>query len=529
MRRFVLALTAVLALAFCSSAAASPVFFVWGKGWGHGIGMPQWGAKGYADHGKDYTWILDHYYTGTEPGPATKTTIRVLLDVGRSSVVIASPSTWTIADADGKSFELAAGSKTFGSGLRVWINGARRTLSPPVTVRRPAGPLTVDGRRYRGSIVLRKPTSALAIVNEVGLQPYLYGVVPWEMPADWHMEALKVQAVAARSYGLANTTSGTYFDVYDDTRDQVYGGFDAEHPRSNEAVQATANEVRTYNGNLATTYFYSSSGGWTANNEDVWPSGTPVPYLRSVRDYWDSLSPHHTWGPTRYSRASLDARLGGFVQGTLRDIVVDVNASRRAGAMIIHGSGGTSSMPGWQVRDVVDLKSSWFRVGVLNLLAGRGQIERGQSVRLSGKARAVGAAWLESRVNGGAWTKVKDLVVNEDARFATTVKPASTRSYRVASAKGASNPVSVTVTARVRFAKPSNRSGLSGVVAPAKRGTLVTVQRRAAGAWGEVARDRTDASGRFEASFELVDGTYRAMARAGGGAESVSPTLRIVG
>jgi SpoIID/LytB domain protein len=397
-----------------------------------------------------------------------------------------------------------------------------------VTFRRAGGGrLTVDGNRYRRSIVLRKPGGSIAIVNVLGLQPYLYGVVPWEMPAEWHPEALKAQAVAARSYGLANTTSGSYFDVYDDTRDQVYGGVEAEDPRTNAAVRATANEVRTYDGHLATTYFYSSSGGRTAANEDVW-DGTPVPYLRSVADPWDRNSPHHRWGPTRYSRTSLRAELGGYVAGTLRDIVVNVNPSRRAGSIKIYGSGGQTSMAGSLVRDTLSLKSSWFRVGVLNIAAGRPHIERGERVRLRGKARSVGDAWLERRTPGGTWTKVRDLELTTAARFSTTVRPPTTRSFRVKSARGASKAVRVEVSASVRFAKPADRSGLAGVVRPGHASSRVEIQRRAGQRWRTVKTGRTDGAGRFSIPFELVNGTYRAVATAPGVSPGVSPRLRIV-
>jgi SpoIID/LytB domain protein len=451
----------------------------------------------------------------------------VLLDAGRSSVTLGSASVWTVEDRRGRSFELAAGSRTVGKGFRIWVDGKRRQLAPPATFRRAdGGRLTVDGNPYRGSIVLRKPGGRLAIVNVLGLQAYLFGVVPWEMPADWHPEALKAQAVAARSYGLANTTSGSYFDVYDDTRDQVYGGIEAEHPRTNAAVRATANKVRTYDGQLATTYFYSSSGGRTAANEDVWGSA-PVPYLRSVRDRWDKISPHHRWGPTRYSRANLDAALGGYVAGRLRDIVVDVNPSLRADSIQIYGSTGTTSMPGWLVRETLGLKSSWLRIGVLNIVAGRARAERGERVRLRGKARSVGDAWLERRAPDGAWANVRDLELT-GARFTTTVRPRATRIYRVKSARGASNGVRVEVTAAVRFARPADRSGLAGVVRPGVVGSRVEIQRRVGKRWRTVGTGSADRSGRFSIPFEVLDGTYRAVATLGGLAPGRSPTLRIV-
>src|SRR5204862_305575 len=123
------------------------------------------------------------------------------------------------------------------------------------------------------------------------------GVVPWEMPHDWRADALRAQAVAARSYALATLKHGETFDVYADTRDQVYGGIRAETPQTNEAVGATAGQVLTWRGRVAITYYFSSSGGRTASSVDGLPWAPRVPYLVSVPDPYDSASPNHTWGP----------------------------------------------------------------------------------------------------------------------------------------------------------------------------------------------------------------------------------------
>jgi SpoIID/LytB domain protein len=526
--RRLLAVGVLSALVCCSSASAAPVFFVWGKGWGHGIGMPQYGAYGYAQHGKSYRWILAHFYPGTEPGQAAKSRIRVLLDVGRSSVTLSSPSTWTVSDGKGRSWELAAGSRTVTPGLKLWIDGKKRQLVRPITFRRASGrQIVVDGDPYRGAIVIRKPGSRLAIVNHLGLQSYLKGVVPWEMPSSWHPEALKAQAVAARSYGLANLTNGTYFDVYDDTRDQVYGGVDAESSSTNAAVAATAGEVRKYGGALATTFFYSSSGGRTAANEDVW-GYDPIPYLRSVADPWDTISPHHSWGPTRYSRATLDAMLGGYVAGTLRDLIVSVNPSRRAGTVQVVGTGGRSSLTGEQLRYVLNLKSSWFRIGVLNLVRSSSTVVYGNRVRLRGLARSVGNAWLETRRPGGAWRKLRDLELGDASRFSTLVRPTVPRAYRVRSARGASSGRLVRVATKVLLATPNGRTRLAGIVRPRRAGVTVGVQRLRNGRWTAVASGKTNGDGDFSIAFEVKNGTYRAVATVSGLLRGVSPTLKIV-
>src|SRR5207342_2994290 len=109
------------------------------------------------------------------------------------------------------------------------------------------------------------------------------GVVPNEMPADWPADALRAQAVVARSYGLATGASGP-FDQYDDTRSQVYGGLGSGTAATNHAVDATAGHVVKYHGKIATTFFFSTSGGRTENIENVFIGSDPKPYLKSVRD-----------------------------------------------------------------------------------------------------------------------------------------------------------------------------------------------------------------------------------------------------
>ena len=282
MRRFLCLIT--LALAVPASASGGAAFFVDGHGWGHGIGMAQWGAYGYALHDdRSYSWILQHYYTDTTIGQSSVTSVRVLLVQGRRSVTVGSGAPFSLTDSKGKTVAFPAGTMTLGKGLKV--NG--RQLTAPVTFTRGASVLKLGGRPYRGKLVAHLRSSRLTIVNRVGIDDYISGVVPDEMPPSWSMEALKAQAVAARSYAIATRKTGGIFDLYPDTRSQVYGGVASEETRTNKAVNATAGEVVKYNGNVATTFFHSTSGGKTASIHDVWNS-TGVPYLVSVPDKYDT-------------------------------------------------------------------------------------------------------------------------------------------------------------------------------------------------------------------------------------------------
>lgn len=169
--------------------------------------------------------------------------------------------------------------------LKVTKNGEEKETSNPVRLIASSGLVTINGQPYRGiAEVGFNSTGTLAGINELSIEHYLYGVVPRELPPVPYaeVEAQKAQAIAARTYALSNMgkRSADGYDLLPTTSDQVYGGFSAEHPISNEAVDGTRGIVATYEGKLITAVFHSTSGGFTANNEDVWNSEA-TPYLRS--------------------------------------------------------------------------------------------------------------------------------------------------------------------------------------------------------------------------------------------------------
>lgn len=289
---------------------ATPTFVISGRGWGHGVGLAQWGAYGYAQHGLTYDKILAHYYTGTTLGPAPVARVRVLLAEGRRLLTVSSESPFTVRDGIGQIWHLAAGEQTFGPGLLLRTSDVQQPqqLPAPLAFLPGSSPLRLGDRPYRGQVLVSVANGSLRAVNSVGLEGYLFGVVPSEMPNTWHPEALKAQAVAARSYALAVRKTGSWFDLYSDTRSQVYLGIAHEKPSTTAAVQATAGQVVLFGGRVATTYFFSSSGGRTAAANEVW-NGPPVPYLVSVDDPYDTISPHHRWGPLKISAGRLGRTL----------------------------------------------------------------------------------------------------------------------------------------------------------------------------------------------------------------------------
>ena len=182
---------------------------------------------------------------------------------------------WSVTDAAGTKVPLDPGVLASSANLAI---AGHLALQPPFSfVGRQ--PLVVDGRPYRGKITVSSDGKHLQVIDTVGLEAYLKGVVPSEMPSNWPPDALKAQAVAARSYALANLTKGRAFDLYGDTRSQVYGGIDAEFPTASDAVDATKGQVVLYNGKVADTLFFSTSGGRTTSSLEATGDAVPLPRL----------------------------------------------------------------------------------------------------------------------------------------------------------------------------------------------------------------------------------------------------------
>ena len=355
-----IACAALLACLSAPPARAAATWTVTGHGFGHGVGMSQYGAYGYALHGRDYRFILGHYYQGTTVGTAPQSKVRVLLTIASGDVTFSrataacnrplNPANPYRARLNGDGVRLLS------SGGRVLANCGRRlraTGHGRVWIRRNGA--------YRGALVV-VPTSSggtLNVINALSLDKYVRGVIAGEMPSSWPLEALKVQAVAARSYALAGGVNGNGFDLYDDTRSQVYEGIAGETPSTDKAVKQTSNGVVLYGGNVATTYYSASSGGQTENSEFGF-GGSPVPYLKSVADPYDTTSPLHTWRRT-YSQGQLEAQLSGYVKGKLQNIqITKTGVSPRIVSANVVGSNGTTKVSGTELQSALDLYSTWM-------------------------------------------------------------------------------------------------------------------------------------------------------------------------
>jgi stage II sporulation protein D len=513
------ALTLVIALAAFATAVAAhaqepsrvstaATFVVTGRGWGHGVGLSQCGAIGYARRGWKYRRILSHYYPGTEVTRAPSAKVRVLLSDGRRSVTIASKVAFRVRDADGQTYRLTAGEYELGPALRVRIDPDR----PPQALRGPLtflpGRLPLElGKAYRGSLLVKVVRGRLRAINVVGLEPYLYAVVPLEIGRSSPVEALKAQAVAARSYALATRGSGD-FDLYADTRSQVYGGVDAEQFETTAAVDSTVGEVLAYRGDIIAAYYFASSGGRTAAVQDVWPGSRPIPYLVSVTDPYDSVCASvHRWGPFTYSERMLAEKLG--VSGRLLDVRTVVNASHRVTSVVVRTPISRVSIPGARARNLLGLRSTWFRIGALALARPAAPAVYGTGIELTGVARGVGAATLQQRPLGGRWSRGERIRPEGDGTFAVRVRPRMTSDFRL-TAQRASGPVlRVPVAPNVRLTVDA-RSGATGSVRPAFPGARIDLQRLAGTRWTPVASARLDEAGTFAIAARITPGTYRA-------------------
>jgi stage II sporulation protein D len=504
-------------------AGPNATFVVTGHGWGHGVGMSQYGAYGYAQHGFGYAKILAHYFPGTQLGPAPLTKVRVLLAARSRKLELTSPADFKVRDGNGNSHDLVAGTYTLTPALKLKFDGAAKAkpLRPPLLFQPGGAPLQL-GRRYRGSIQVDVTTAALRAVNVVGLEQYLYGVVPSEMPFTWAPEALKSQAVVARSYALATKRAGA-FDLYPDTRSQMYLGYDHEEPSSTAAVDATAGKVLLYAGQVAKTYFFSTSGGRTASAQDTW--GTPIPYLVSVPDPYDSISPYHTWGPIAFTGARLGKAL--HAGSPVRDVRTLVNSSGRVTTMTVVTANGDRSFDANALRRLLGLRSTWFTVGVLSLSGPGSAVAYGSSTRLSGVARGVGGVVLEQQV-GVSWQALGAVKPSGDGSLTVSVAPKQTTDYRLATTKIAAATARVPVAPVVRLLTPRTPTELRGTVRPALAGTPVAIQRQQGTKWSTVARATVDAGGRFDVRLQLASGTYRARVPAGHGlVAGVSAILQV--
>lgn len=235
-------------------------------------------------------------------------------------------------------------------------------------------PLEFGGRRYRGAIRLTATPDGIEVINVVDVEEYLRGVVPAEMSASWPMEALKAQAVAARSYTVSSLEPTRDYDLCATVDCQVYHGMEEEHPRSDAAVFETRGIIVSYDDRPARTYYHADSGGRVASAAEVW--GTPYPYLVSRPDV-PSGGPHASWRTTvEPGRVAASLSSLGSGVGTVTGLrVLTLTESGRVGELEVDGSAGRTVLDGVELTRLArswGLKSTRFRVASGLTVTGEG-------------------------------------------------------------------------------------------------------------------------------------------------------------
>jgi stage II sporulation protein D len=351
-----------LFLLCASSAQANVSWVVRGHGFGHGVGVSQYGAYGYALHGKGYRFILAHYYQGTTIGQVSGARIvRVLLDISPGDVGFSGATSACGRALDpGRDYEAHRN----GSGVKLRSSAGVPLAACGRTLRAAgSGRIAIAGAgAYRGALEVVPTASdagSLNVINALPVEPYVKGVIANESPPSWPQAELRTQAIESRSFALTAGVGGNGFDLYDDTRSQVYDGLSSETAATNAAVDATKGQVVMYGGKTAETFFSACSGGYTESVQNVF-FGPPVSYLTGVPDPYDYYCPLHDW-TLRFSGPEISAKLGGYLDGALKKVVVTKRgASPRIVTAKLVGTGGITQVRGDQLQAALGAYSTWM-------------------------------------------------------------------------------------------------------------------------------------------------------------------------
>jgi len=230
--------------------------------------------------------------------------------------------------------------------------------------------LRVNGRRYRDGIkILLNSKGNLNVINELGVEGYLYGVMTREVSPEWSMEALKAQAVVSRTYVMKNLGKHDRegFDLSATITSQVYGGVEAEDPRTSEAVDLTQGEVITYNGELIKSFFHSNCGGHTEDVSNVWEGEERFPYLKGRVCVFCKKSYQHYWEKT-INKEMVKEKLNenGYNVGDIKEIrILGRSSSGRVTYLRIYHNRGRLDIRANNFRMIMDpslIRSTLFAI-----------------------------------------------------------------------------------------------------------------------------------------------------------------------
>ncbi len=226
--------------------------------------------------------------------------------------------------------------------------------------------IEVNGNTYRGNVEIRRfSDSDMTVINHVSMQEYLYGVVPREIGGNSPIEAVKAQAIVARTYATKNygRRDKWGFDLYPTVDDQAYGGYEWENKNSNRAVDETDGQVIVYDGELIGGYYFSTSGGYTENSENVW--GGKLDYLKAVPDYYEPEIAGNTTWEVEYTAAEIKKKLAsyGIDVGEVLDLVpMEYTDAGRVLELKVIGTEGEKTLTKANTRTYLGLKSQWYTV-----------------------------------------------------------------------------------------------------------------------------------------------------------------------
>ncbi|MHB2022612.1 MAG: SpoIID/LytB domain-containing protein [Mycobacteriales bacterium] len=357
---------------------ASGTYTLDGHGYGHGIGLSQWGAFYGADtQGATAAQILAHYYPGTNlASDGSPRPIRVRIDeAAPNQLVVPAQSGLTATDtATGQTIPFCSapaqitawGVNIISSAQELWsyYSGAFHrcaSVTGPIVFSTGGDVIeTLPGgvnRTFAGTVeAVTTGSASLAVVNTVDLEDYVEGVVPNESPSSWPAAALQAQAIAARSYALYHYNSSLPWDICDNTYCQVYGGVSSEQSTTNAATVATTGQVLDYNGAPILAMYSASNGGYSVSGG--------MPYLPAQPDPWDVDSPEHSW--TVQVAAARIAALYPQV-ATLQDVTVtsrDGNGQWQGRVLQVRldGTGGSVTVAGATLSGQLGLDSNWWTV-----------------------------------------------------------------------------------------------------------------------------------------------------------------------
>ena len=353
---------AIACLFLAPSAKASVSWVVHGHGFGHGVGMSAYGAYGYAEHGKGYRFILGHYYTGASLGTISgPRVVRVLLDISSDDVGFSGATS-----ACGKALDPSRNYEAhrIGGSVKLRSSGGKPLADCGHRLRAAgAGRVAIAGEgTYRGAleaVPTASDSGSLNVVNALAIDQYVKGVIPNESPPSWPMAELRAQAVASRSFALTAAVGGNGFDLYADTRSQVYKGLESETARSDAAAESTRGQVVEYDGKIAETYFSACSGGHTESVQNVF-FGPAIPYLVGVPDPYDYYCPLHSW-TLQFSGPQISSKLGSHLDGRLKQVVIAKRGvSPRIVSARLYGTGGVTKVSGEALESALGGYSTWM-------------------------------------------------------------------------------------------------------------------------------------------------------------------------